>query len=186
MLARSLLRAVVLSSVVLAGLAGCGSQVTGSAASGTPHAGPASPATSVNPGGPDIPAPSGATPVRSMPSAACGGARLQPAPAGTAVLTLRNASNGGAFCVPAGERVDVYLTSTPGQMWAPIQSDSRSLVPLTHGHLMLPVGATGAFFAALHQGIAHLSSARQVCAAKPIRCDTSIAFRATVIVTGHT
>jgi hypothetical protein len=34
-------------------------------------------------------------------------------------------------------------------------------------------------------GVAHLSSARQVCAAKPIHCDAPVAFRATVIVTGH-
>jgi hypothetical protein len=111
--------------------------------------------------------------------------RLLPAPAGTGVLTLHNSSNGGTFCVQAGERVDVYLTGAPGRMWASIQSDSRSLVAVTHGQLTLPVGETGAFFAALHQGVAHLSSARQVCAAKPIHCDALIAFRATVLVTGH-
>jgi len=101
------------------------------------------------------------------------------------LLTLRNSSNGDTFCVQAGERLDVYLTGAPGRMWASIQSDSRSVVAVTHGQLTLPVGETGAFFAALHQGIAHLSSARQVCASKPIHCDALIAFRATVIVTGH-
>ncbi len=188
MLARSLLGAMAFSSAVLIGLAGCGSQVAGAPAGPGARLTRASPAGvpgSVNPGGPDIPAPSGTAPAASPPSAACGGARLQAAPVGTAVLTLRNGSTGSTFCVPAGERVDVYLTGTPGKMWATIRSDSRSLVPVAHGHLMLPVGETGAFFAARRNGVAHLSSARPVCAAKPVRCDTLIAFRVTVIVTGH-
>lgn len=189
--ARSLFRAVALTSLAVSGLAatlaGCGSQVAGA-----PARPAARPAVSVNPGGPDIPAPSGGAPAPSSvpsapptPGAACGGMRLQPAPAGTGVLTLHNSSNGRTFCVQAGERVDVYLTGAPGRMWASIQSDSSSLVAVTHGQLTLPVGETGAFFATLHQGVAHLSSARQVCAAKPIHCDALIAFRVTVIVSGH-
>jgi hypothetical protein len=193
--ARSLLRAVAVTSLAVSGLAatlaGCGSQVAGAPA--RPAAPPsASPAGSVNPGGPDIPAPSGGSPAPSSvrpapptPGAGCGGMRLLPASGETGVLTLRNSSNGDTFCVRAGERLDVYLTGAPGRMWASIQSDSRSVLAMTHGQLTLPVGETGAFFAALHQGIAHLSSARQVCAAKPIHCDALIAFRATVIVTGH-
>jgi hypothetical protein len=185
MSARSAWRAIALMSVAAVGLAGllagCGSQVSG-AASPTPSA---SPTGSVNPGGPMSPAPS-ISPVSPSPSGTCH-VHVVPFPAGgTAVLTLRNSSNGGTFCVRAGQRVDVYLTGTPARMWSPIKSDSPALVPVAYGHLMLPVGVTGASFAALRQGVAHLSSARQVCAsASPIHCDSLITFQATVIITGN-
>jgi hypothetical protein len=108
-----------------------------------------------------------------------------PAVAPAGVLMLRNSNNGGTFCVQAGQRVDVYLTGAPGRMWASIRSDSPSLVTVTSGQLTLPVGVTGAFFAALHQGVAHVSSVRQVCGAKPVHCDSLVAFRATIIVNPH-
>ncbi|HTT54439.1 MAG TPA: hypothetical protein VMH35_23860 [Streptosporangiaceae bacterium] len=184
MLAGSVWRALALTAVLVTGLAGCGSQAGGPPAArpGTPAA---SPTGSVNPGGPVSPVPSVSPPAATpSPGGTCR-SHVVPFPAGaTIVLTLRNSSNGGTFCVQAGQRVDVYLTAPPGQRWAPVRSDSSVLVPMTHGHLApTVVGVTTAFFAALRPGVAHLSTARRVCAAKPVRCDALIAFRATVIVT---
>jgi hypothetical protein len=187
MLARPMLRAFALSGVVVTALAcalaGCGSQVSGT--SGASPATPSvSPSVSVNPGGTMVPAPS-VSPAGPSPSGTCH-MHLVPFPAGgTAVLTLRNDSNGGTFCVRAGQRVDVYLVGTPGRLWSVIKSDSAALVSVSYGHLMEPFGVTGASFTALRQGVAHLSSVRQVCSASPIHCDSLIAFRATVIITGN-
>lgn len=184
----SLLRAVAVTSLAASGLAatlaGCGSQVAGAPA--RPATRPASPAVSVNPGGPDVPAPSAASPAPPKPGGACGGMRILPAVAPAGVIELRNSSNGETFCVQAGQRVDVYLTGAPGRMWASIRSDSGSLVAVTDGQLTLPVGVTGAFFAARHGGVAHLSSVRQVCGAERMHCDSLVAFRATIIVNPHT
>jgi hypothetical protein len=187
MLARSAWRAIGLTSVaavsLIGVLAGCGSQVSGTSGS-SPATPSASPSASVNPGGTMVPAPS-VSPVGPSPSGACH-VHAVPFPAGgTAVLTLRNDSNGGTFCVRAGQRVDVFLTGGPGRMWSVIKSDSGALVSVSYGHLMVPFGVTGASFTALRQGVAHLSSARQVCSASPIHCDPLIAFRATVIITGN-
>ena len=185
MLARPVFRAFALSGVVVTGLicalAGCGSQVPGT--SGTGSATPsASPSASVNPGGTMVPAPSVSP---ASPAPTCHVHVVPFSAGGTAVLTLRNGSNGGTFCVRAGQRVDVYLTGTPGRMWSPVKSDSPALVSMAYGHLMPPAGVTGASFAALRQGVAHLSSVRQVCSASPVHCDSLIAFRATVIITGN-
>lgn len=190
--ARSLLAAVALAGVLATGLAGvlagCGSRV-----SGAPVTPSGQPSGSVNPGGPVSTAPPGGTPAPSAgspsspaPSLACR-PRIPASALGSTVLTLRNSSNGGTFCVQAGQRVDVYLTGTAGKKWTIIRSDSPALVPVAYGHLTLPVGVTGGVFAARHTGVAHLSSDRQACASKPISCHALAAFRATVIiVTNHT
>ena len=187
MLAGPVFRAFALSGVVVTGLicalAGCGSQVSGT--SGTSPATPSvRPSVSVNPGGTMVPVPS-VSPASPSPSGTCHVHVVPYSAGGTAVLTLRNDSNGGTFCVRAGQRVDVYLTGTPGRMWSPVKSDSPVLVSVAYGHLMLPAGVTGVSFAALRQGVAHLSSARPVCSASPVHCDSLIAFQATVIVTGN-
>ncbi|MGP8001893.1 MAG: hypothetical protein ACLPKI_31895 [Streptosporangiaceae bacterium] len=185
-MARSVWRALGLTAVLVtalaSGLAGCGSQASGPQA-GRPGTPSAAPTGSVNPGGPDSPAPSASPPAATpSPGGTCH-THVVPLPAGaTIVLTLRNSSNGGTFCVREGQRVDVYLTGTSGRRWAPVRSDSTVLVPMTYGHLTPSVGMTTAFFAAVRPGVAHLSSARPVCAAKPVGCDSLIAFRATLIV----
>jgi hypothetical protein len=69
-------------------------------------------------------------------------------------------------------------------MWSAIRSDSKALVRVSYGDLMLRVGETGASFAAAQRGIAHLSSARPVCAAGPVHCDALMAFQVTVMVGG--
>jgi hypothetical protein len=69
-------------------------------------------------------------------------------------------------------------------MWSPIKSDSKALVRVSYGHLMLRVGETGASFAALQRGIAHLSSARPVGTSGPVHCDALIAFQVTIMAGG--
>jgi hypothetical protein len=187
MSARSAWRAIGLTSVaavsLIGVLAGCGSRLSGTSGA-SPATPSASPSVSVNPGGTMIPAPSVA-PVSPSPAGTCHVHVVPFSAGGTAVLTLRNGSNGGTFCVRAGQRVDVYLTGAPGRMWSVIKSDSAALVSVAYGHLVLPFRVTGASFTALRQGVAHLSSARQVCSASPVHCDSLIAFRATVIITGN-
>ena len=107
-----------------------------------------------------------------------------PAPGPVATIILRNSSNGGTFCISLGQRVIVQLDSKPSRMWSAIRSDSKVLVPVSYGNLMLRVGETGASFAAVQRGIAHLSSARPLCASGPVHCDVLMAFQVTVRVGG--
>jgi hypothetical protein len=81
--------------------------------------------------------------------------------------------------------VIVYLQGSPAHMWAPIRSDSSALRAAPNGSLMLMRGVTGAAFTAVRPGIAHISSARPVCIARPVRCDALIAFHVTVVIAGH-
>lgn len=98
------------------------------------------------------------------------------------VLTLRNGSNRGVFCVRTGQRVFVYLTGSPQRRWAAVRSDSAALAPAASGEMMLRLGVTGAAFAAARPGIAHLMSARAACANDPVHCDARARFRVTVVV----
>jgi hypothetical protein len=178
MLTRPVLWAAILAAGLLTA-AGCGSQAA------TPLAGPG-PASSSPASQSPSPAPSATlTPGGPLVSPSPGGScASQPVPVSGGTITLHNASNGGTFCVSVGQRVLVELDSRPSRMWSPIRSDSRALVPLAYGHLMLRVGETGAFFAAAHPGIAHLSSARAVCTGGPLHCDALMAFQVTVMVGG--
>lgn len=178
---RPVLRVIALATVLLTA-AGCGS----SAASPPAGTGPASPS-------PASQRPSAASPGPSASATITpGGPLVSPTPGGSchsvpspgATITLHNSSNGGTFCVSIGQRVLVRLDSKPSRMWSPIRSDSRALVPLGYGHLMLRVGETGAYFAAVQPGIAHLSSARPLCASGPVHCGALMAFQVTVMVGG--
>ena len=100
-------------------------------------------------------------------------------------LTLGSRDNGGTYCLRVGQEVIVYLQGSPAHMWAPIRSDSGDLRPRPNGSLMLMRGVTGAAFTAVRPGIAHITSARPVCTARPVRCDALIAFHVTVDLAGH-
>jgi hypothetical protein len=188
MLTRPVSRAALLAAVLLTA-AGCGSQ----AATPQAGAGPASPSAAS-----PSPAPRGSSPAAPGPAPSAtvtpGGPMIPPSPGGScasqpmprlgATITLHNSSNGGTFCVSIGQRVLVQLDSRPSRMWSPVRSDSRALVSLAYGDLMQRVGETGAIFAATHPGIAHLSSARPVCAGGPLHCDALLVFQVTVMVGG--
>jgi hypothetical protein len=160
--ARPLSRATAgagLAAAVLAAAGGCGSPAAPpSAGGGTPAA-----AASTAPA---------ASSCRHRPAA-----RPAPAP-----LTLHNGSNGGTFCVRAGQRVLVYLDGSAEHRWAAVRSDSAALTPAASGQLMLRLGVTGASFAAAHAGVAHLASSRAACVKSPVRCDALLRFRVTVVV----
>jgi hypothetical protein len=184
----SVLRAAVLA-VLLLTAAGCGSTVASPSGVSSPAG--ASPAISspARPG-PVTPSPTATAPSSIHP----GGPPIPPTTTGRctddtgskpgSVLTLRNGSDGGTYCVSVGQRVVVYLAGTPGRMWTPIRSDSTALVPVAYGHLTLPAGVTGASFAAVRDGIVHLGSARQVCASGPVHCNALLVFQVTIMVGG--
>ena len=188
MLTRPVSRAALLAAVLLTA-AGCGSQAaTPQAGAGpaTPSGASPSPARQGSSPAAPGPAPSatvtpGGPMVSPSPGGRCAG---QPVPGPGATITLHNSSNGGTFCVSIGQRVLVQLDSKPSRMWSPVRSDSRALVSLAYGDLMQRVGETGAIFAAAHPGIAHLSSARPVCAGGPLHCDALLVFQVTVMVGG--
>jgi hypothetical protein len=190
---RSVFRATV--TVAAAGLlAGCGSVVAGSGTAAGPaspspashspaSASPASPSPAtapttrhgrmiVNPGGPMVSAPPGAGCRNAVPD--------------SGVLILRNASNGGTYCVAVGQRVTVYLAGSASRRWAPIRSDATALMPAAAGRrpMMLPAGQTGATFIARHPGRVQLGSDRRLCASGPVRCDALAAYQVTIVVGG--
>jgi hypothetical protein len=188
MLTRPVSRAALLAAVLLTA-AGCGSQAaTPQAGAGpdSPSAASPSPPRQVSTPAAPGPAPSATlTPGGPMVSPSPGGScASQPMPRLGATITLHNSSNGGTFCVSIGQWVLVQLDGKPSRMWSPVRSDSRALVPLADGQLMLRVAETGAFFAAVHPGIAHLRSARPVCTGGPLHCDALLAFQVTVMVGG--
>jgi hypothetical protein len=130
------------------------------------------------------PSPSGAGPASSpaaSPSAGTCGTAAKAAPPGS-VLTLGNRDNGDTFCVRVGQHVTIFLDGSPSRLWSVIRSDSSVLVPSPDGRLMLRLGVTGASFLAARPGVAHLTSARTLCASGPIRCDALVEFQVTVVV----
>jgi hypothetical protein len=180
---RPMLRAIVLGALLLTA-AGCGSNTA------TPQAGssPARPSpasqrpSAASPGPTASPTITPGGPLASKtPGSNC---TSHPAPGPVTMITLRNSSNGGTFCISLGQRVIVQLDSKPSRMWSAIRSDSKALVRVSYGNLMLRVGETGASFAAVQRGIAHLSSARPVCASGPVHCDALMAFQVTVMIGG--
>lgn len=177
---RPLLWATVFAAALFT-VAGCGSNaaapqagVSPASPSPSPTSQSASPAASetITPGGP-------------LASRTPGGnCTSHPAPGPVVTITLRNSSNGGTFCISLGQRVIVQLDSKPSRMWSAVKSDSKALVPVSYGNLMLRAGETGASFAAAARGIAHLSSARPICSSGPVHCDALMAFQVTVMVGG--
>jgi hypothetical protein len=103
-------------------------------------------------------------------------------PGSGAMMTIGNADNGKVLCVKVGARLAVYLRGTSARKWLPIHASSPALVPEADGRLALMLGVTGAFFSAVHAGTAHLSSTRSGCQPVTRRCETSMVFHVTVIV----
>jgi hypothetical protein len=184
----SVLRAAVLA-VLLLTAAGCGSSTVSPSAASPSGASPP-PGTSLASPSPVTPSPTGTVPPVIIP----GSPPVPPITTGRchdrtgskpgSLLTLRNGSDGGTYCVSIGQRVVVYLAGTPSRMWAPIRPDSRALMPVADGRLSLPAGVTGASFAAVHEGVVHLGSSRPVCASGPVHCNALIAFQVTIRVGG--
>ena len=180
--ASALLTGMALVTGMALATAACGSRAPGTSAGGVPSASSATPTVT----GSATPTAAGsATPTAAgsaNPTAAVTCAKPAP-PGGT--LTLGSRDNRSTFCLRVGQQVIVYLQGSPAHMWAPIRSDSSALRPAPNGSLMLMRGVTGAAFTAVRPGIAHISSARPVCTAGPVRCDALIAFDVTVVIAGH-
>jgi len=157
----------------------CGSQAASPSAGGAaPSTGNASPTAIASPTATTSPTAAGS----GGPAATgtCGGTAKPAPPGGT--LTLGNRDNVGTFCLRVGQHVLVYLHGSPAHRWAPIHSDSGALQPSPNGRLMLMRGVTGAAFAAVQPGTAHITSARPVCTGTPVRCDAMIAFQVTIVI----
>jgi hypothetical protein len=158
----------VLTAVIIgaaAVIAGCGQQHPGS--------GPAAPAPSASP---------------SHPVAGC--ANASPA-AHPSKLTITAADNGRSFCVARGTSVTVFLKGAQVRKWSTIRASSTVLQPRANGELTLPIGVTGASFAAVQPGTAIISSGQPACGppngssssgSGTLECGAILVFRVTVTV----
>jgi hypothetical protein len=157
------LTAAIISAAAV--ITGCGQQHPGSgAAAPTPSASP------------------------SHPVVACANA----APAAQASkLTITAADNGRSFCVTRGTSVTVFLKGTQPREWSPIRASSTVLQPRANGELTLPIGVTGASFAAVQPGTAIISSGQPACGppngssssgSGTLECGAILVFRVTVTV----
>lgn len=81
-------------------------------------------------------------------------------------VTFSSRDNGKVRCIRQGTTVAVYLQGTPTRRWAPIRSTSAALTPVANGRLMLKLGVTGAFFKAVHPGVATVISSLPSCEAQ--------------------
>jgi hypothetical protein len=100
-------------------------------------------------------------------------------------LTLTDADNGKAFCVPAGTGIYVFLHGSAGHMWSHLQPTSRLIAPRPSGVMSLARGVTGGFFGVSTPGKASLISTRS-CRPKgnlhTSRCAQADTFRVTIVV----
>jgi len=160
-----ILTAVIIGAAAV--IAGCGQQHPGS--------GVAAPASSASP---------------SHPVAGC--ANASPA-AQPSKLTITAGDNGRSFCVTRGTSVTVFLKGTQVRKWSPIRTSSTVLQPRANGELTLPIGVTGASFAAVQPGTAIISSGRPACGppngssssgSGTLECGAILEFRVTVTVVG--
>jgi hypothetical protein len=96
-------------------------------------------------------------PPAAAPSCQAPSEAVRPGAAGTL-----DESSTGAYCLAAGQTVDVFLHApTPAQRWTPVaSSDTDVLAPQRPGVLTAPVGVTPGIFTAVHAGTARLSSTR--------------------------
>ena len=178
------MRSVPVLATVIIGAAvvitGCGQQHPGSGA-----AAPA-PSASV----PSAPAPSASAPSASAshPVVACANAAPAAQPS---KLTITAADNGRSFCVTRGTSVTVFLKGTQARKWSPIRASSTVLQPRANGELTLPIGVTGASFAAVQPGTAIISSGQPACGppngssssgSGTLECGAILVFRVTVTV----
>jgi len=160
----------VLTAVIIgaaAVIAGCGQQHPGS--------GVAAPASSALP---------------SHPAAGCANAAPAAQPS---KLTITAADNGRSFCVTRGTSVTVFLKGTQVRKWSAIRTSSTVLQPRANGELTLPIGVTGASFAAVQPGTAIITSGRPACGppngssssgSGTLECGAILEFRVTVTVVG--
>ena len=161
-------RVPVLTAAIISAAAvitGCGQQHPGSGAA--------------------APAPSAS---RSHPVVACANAAPAAQPS---KLTITAADNGRSFCVTRGTSVTVFLKGTQPREWSPIRASSTVLQPRANGELTLPIGVTGASFAAVQPGTAIISSGQPACGppngssssgSGTLECGAILVFRVTVTV----
>lgn len=132
--ARHVLAAAVIGAAAVT--AGCGAQHAGQGATGTQAA--------------------AAQPSASQCSAT-------PAANADHTVTLGSKDNGKVLCVRQGATVGIFLQGTPTRRWEPIRTTSPALVPAANGRLMLKLGVTGAYFRAVHPGVATVVSSLPSC-----------------------
>jgi len=125
------------------------------------------------------------------PVAACADASPAARP-GKLVITA--ADNGKSFCVTPGTNVAVFLKGMPDRKWEQIRASSAALRPHADGELTLPIGVTGASFAAVQPGTAIISSGQPACGPSvppkgsssqgsgTLECGAILVFRVTVTV----
>src|SRR6516165_7765352 len=157
------LTAAIISAAAV--ITGCGQQHPGSGAA--------------------APAPSAS---RSHPVVACANAAPAAQPS---KLTITAADNGRSFCVTRGTSVTVFLKGTQARKWSPIRASSTVLQPRANGEFTLPIGVTGASFAAVQPGTAIISSGQPACGppngssssgSGTLECGAILVFRVTVTV----
>ena len=124
----------------------------------------------------------------SPPVVACANAAPAAQPS---KLTITAADNGRSFCVTRGTSVLVFLRGTQARKWSPIRASSTVLQPRANGELTLPIGVTGASFAAVQPGTAIISSGQPACGppngssssgSGTLECGAILVFRVTVTV----
>ncbi|WP_037603604.1 hypothetical protein [Streptacidiphilus rugosus] len=66
----------------------------------------------------------------------------------------------GVYCLPMGDRVDVFLTAARGGRWQPVHaSDGGTVVtPTNTGVMTAPLGVTPAMFVGTAVGVTRISS----------------------------
>ena len=124
----------------------------------------------------------------SPPVVACANAAPAAQPS---KLTITAADNGRSFCVTRGTSVTVFLKGTQARKWSPVRASSTVLQPRANGELTLPIGVTGASFAAVQPGTAIISSGQPACGppngssssgSGTLECGAILVFRVTVTV----
>lgn len=131
--------------------------------------------TSVYPGSP----PSAQAPGQS--SAAPGACPVKP-------VTISEADNGKTICVGTGSEVGVLLHGTEQEKWSRPEADQNQnlLVSKASGKLMIPMGVSGAYFAADHAGTVKVHSSRPSCPATTpgsMSCHSLQNFEVTITIT---
>lgn len=157
--------------VLAAAIIGAAAVITGCGQH--PGSGVAAPASSASP---------------SHPVAACANAAPAAQPS---KLTITAADNGRSFCVTRGTSVVVFLKGTQARRWSSIRPSSTVLQPRANGELTLPIGVTGASFAAVQPGTAIISSGQPACGppngssssgSGTLECGAILVFRVTITV----
>ncbi|WP_157597257.1 hypothetical protein [Streptacidiphilus rugosus] len=98
------------------------------------------------------------TTVAAAPAPACEKLPEGSLPHSAGMLTEQQT---GAYCLPRGQRLDVFLTATKGSQWRPVHASGAGgvLAPANTGVMTAPLGVTPAMFVGATDGTATLSSA---------------------------